>query len=727
MKAAPRTLGRYTLVRRLATGGMGEVFLAEVQGAANFTKRVAIKRILPHLARNEDFVRKFIDEANVMVQLHHGNIVQVIELVEVEGELFLVMEYLPGRDLKAVLRRVRDQQRPFPADLAAWVVAEVCDGLDYAHRKTGADGRPLHIVHRDVSPSNIVLGAGGEVKLLDFGIARARGGLHQSVSGMLQGKFVYMSPEQAEGKRTDARADVFSAGLVLYELLCGVRPLEGESETETLRLVRDCRIARPTSHRAELPPNLEALVMKAVAREPEERFASASEMRRELLNALHAMGGAADAGSLARFLAEIFPEGVVPGDGPDAPLSLDDALAMQLGALTPGAAIGHTRTLTGPSGASPATPHTPAQVALTPGTGPLPSLPGVSGPMPTLPPPRRRSRIVAAVTSTVAVVAIGLLGWQLWPRTAILIPIVTPANAPGLTISVDDKPWTPPIHVRAGGEYRVCVEAEGYLRRCSLVYAERGTMTPPFDLLPEPTLVVKSEPAEAHLTLENEPLAGTRTLKPGQEYHLCGTAAGYRPACVTFTAEPGPNEPVLRLQREAPDAGVAAPPPDAGAPPSEAPREPVREPVVHEGPARHVVHLHLSPPEAVAWEGAQRLAGNTLVLIGEQSREVRVEAPGYASATFHVGPGDDDRPFEMALQKLPTGTLFARAIPDAAKLYLDEKAVENPLKDVPIPAGEHVLKAVWEGSGHPKVKKFAIAAGESRREVLDFTAPEEAP
>jgi hypothetical protein len=178
-----RTLGRYALKRRLAAGGMGEVYLGEVQGAANFTKQVAIKRILPHLAANEAFVAKFIDEANVTVQLHHGNIVPVLELTDEGGELFIVMEYLPGRDLKAVLHRLKAQRRTFPVDLALFVAGEICDGLDYAHRRTGSDGHPLHIVHRDVSPSNVMLGAAGEVKLVDFGIARARGSLHQSISG----------------------------------------------------------------------------------------------------------------------------------------------------------------------------------------------------------------------------------------------------------------------------------------------------------------------------------------------------------------------------------------------------------------------------------------------------------------------------------------------------------------------------------------------------------------
>lgn len=329
MTRPAKRLGRYDLLRRLAAGGMGEVYLAEAEGAANFTKQVAIKRILPHLAEDEGFVRKFIDEAHLMVQLHHGNIVPVLELADDGGELYIVMEYLPGRDLKAVLRRLRADRRVMPVDLAVWLATEVLAGLDYAHRKRSPDGEPLGVVHRDVSPSNICLGGGGEVKLVDFGIARARGGLHQSISGTLQGKFVYMSPEQADGRAIDGRSDIFSAALVLYELLTDRRPFEGDTETETLRRVRECRVERPSTVRSDVPPALDEIVMRALAVDPADRYPTAGEMRRVLSHYLAVTGSDADASAFARFLAEVFPEGVVP-QREAAPRSFDDALLMQL-------------------------------------------------------------------------------------------------------------------------------------------------------------------------------------------------------------------------------------------------------------------------------------------------------------------------------------------------------------------------------------------------------------
>ena len=341
-------IGRYRLIRRLASGGMGEVYLGEVAGAANFTKQVAIKRILPHLAQDKDFVDRFIDEANVMVQLHHGNIVPVLELSDEGGQLFIVMEYVPGRDLKHVIRSLRASKKSMPMDLAVWLVRQVLAGLDYAHRKTDDSGHPMKIVHRDVSPGNVMLGAGGAVKLVDFGIARARGRLQNSVGGTLQGKFVYMSPEQAEGLKVEATSDIFSSGLVLYELICGKRPFDGESETDTLRKVRECQVRPPHQVNPDIPIELSNIVMKALERQPEQRFGSAEAMAQSLRNFLVHQSSDAGASRLSEFLVDLYPDGVIPQEE-YTPASVDDALNLQLDAFTPSIqSFEQTRTRTGP-------------------------------------------------------------------------------------------------------------------------------------------------------------------------------------------------------------------------------------------------------------------------------------------------------------------------------------------------------------------------------------------
>ncbi|MCA9526506.1 MAG: serine/threonine protein kinase, partial [Myxococcales bacterium] len=562
----PTTLGRHTLLRRLAAGGMGEVYLAEVQGAAGFSRRVAIKRILPHLARDEDFVRKFIDEANIMVQLHHGNIVGVQELADHDGELYIVMDYLPGRDLKAVIHRLRQRRMTMPPELALWLTTEICAALDYAHRKLGPDGQPLHIVHRDVSPSNIVLGAAGEVKLLDFGIARARGRLHQSVSGTLQGKFVYMSPEQADGRAVDPRSDVFSAGLVLYELLTGTRPLEGESETETLRLVRQARIPPPSSQ-AELDPAVDALVLGALAVEPDERYASAADMRRALLTFLSDRRSLVDARSLGEFLASLFPEGVVPSDAPDPPLSFDDALQLQLGALTP-SIDPMTRTRTGePQGPTP----TPAPAERTP--TPLPATQAV-----VLPPvsPRGIKRVLTLGVVLGALLASGVTLWWARRGEASLAPQVEgPAE---YEVRVNGGPVAASARFPVGEPLRICVQAEDYVEACRSLPLARGENRPVFQLHRVPTLVLDVEPAGSAVEATASGLPVDRQpypLLPGKPYRVCleRWPTGLEPEgrCQTIErAEQGEYRLRFRLVAALPppvppDAAVTdAAPPDAG-------------------------------------------------------------------------------------------------------------------------------------------------------------------
>lgn len=773
MRPAERTLGRYTLLRRLASGGMGEVFLAEVQGAANFTKKVAIKRILPHLARNEDFVKKFIDEANVMVQLHHGNIVPVMELADQQGELFIVMEYLPGRDLKAVLHRLRRDERTFPPDLAVWIIAEVCAGLDYAHRKHGPDGQPLHIVHRDVSPSNVVLGAGGEVKLLDFGIARARGGLHQSISGTLQGKFVYMSPEQAEGRSVDPRSDIFSAGLVLYEMLCGVRPFEGESETETLRRVREGRVEPPSSHRPELPAELDAIVMQAVARDPDARHASAGDLRRALLHYLVSQGSAADASSLSRFLRELFPEGVVPPDTPDRPLSLDDALDLQLGALTPSLdALGNTRTASLPSETTPGrwrapgegapgtppgagsaesargpahspsgpvTPSSPgasgASHPATPsaGTGPLPpvgdsgSSPalgwgvGPSGPFPVTDPGPRRRTTRALLAALVA--SLGAAAWAWWPRTATITPVIRPASATGVRILIDREEYAPPIQVSAGTKTWMCVEADGYEPDCKWVTARRGTVAPEFDLQPLPTLDVRLQPedvADPRVTVDGRPHDPAAVLERDRAYRVCAVAEGYDETCETYRARPGPGEVVLALRPLGPPDAGAAEPADAGPPDAGHPEPPRPRPA----PPRDV-RFEVEPREAKLYDGDRALSGHVVRAPGDRSIRIRVAAPGYRDRELVVRP-DQRGPIRVRLERLPTGLLTIRGVPPATVLYLDgQELADNPVQRLRVPAGEHTIVGVWRNGDrtYRKEKKVRVPAGGAVTESVDCRPP----
>lgn len=342
MSETPRKLGRYELIRRIAVGGMGEIYLARTRGTAGFEKTVIIKTILPHLAEEEEFVEKFLDEGRIVVNLTHGNIVPVFDMDEADGEYFIAMEYVPGRDLRDVLSRLRDRGEKMPPDLAAYIISEVCEGLGYAHQKTDDDGEPLDIVHRDVSPSNVLISTDGEVKIIDFGVARAADRRAKTVSGRIQGKCCYMSPEQAKGESLDHRSDIFSTGVVFYELLTCVRPFEGESDLKSLDLVRACEFDPPSHLEGDVPEELDGVVERALAEDPEDRHDQIDDMKLELMEYLVSRGRAVTSEEVAEFLSDLFPEGLEreafqeareEADEPSGPMELDDALEYQLDQL----------------------------------------------------------------------------------------------------------------------------------------------------------------------------------------------------------------------------------------------------------------------------------------------------------------------------------------------------------------------------------------------------------
>jgi serine/threonine protein kinase len=299
--------GPYRLVERVAIGGMAEVFKAKRTGVEGFEKVLAVKRILPHLSDNKEFVDMFIDEAKMVAGLTHPNIVQIFDLGKIEKSYYIAMEYVHGRDLRSILRRAREKDVRLPLDLAVQVVSKVCSALEFAHRKKDERGRAMLIVHRDVSPQNILISFEGDVKLTDFGIAKAATKASITDSGALRGKLLYMSPEQAWGKPMDRRSDLFSLGVVFYEMVTDHRPFLGSSDMSILEMVRECQVAKPSTLNPRLPERLESAIMMALARDPEDRYQDAAEMFRDLERVMHEWEPP-PAGALARFLEGLFDE-----------------------------------------------------------------------------------------------------------------------------------------------------------------------------------------------------------------------------------------------------------------------------------------------------------------------------------------------------------------------------------------------------------------------------------
>ncbi len=275
----PETFGRYQLMRKLATGGMGQVYLARQKGPVGFEKLVVVKRILPHLAEEPEFIQMFFDEARIAALLNHPNIAQIYDLGEADGTYYIAMEYVHGESFRAVTAKAAGVPGAFPLALKCRVVSDAAGALDFAHRAKSPSGEPLALIHRDVSPQNILLGFNGAVKLIDFGVAKAAGKISTTATGAVKGKYAYMSPEQARGEELDLRSDIFGLGIVFHEALTGARLFKRESETATLRAVVGGKVAAPSSVVKNIPKAIDAIVLKALARKRAERFQTAAEMQ----------------------------------------------------------------------------------------------------------------------------------------------------------------------------------------------------------------------------------------------------------------------------------------------------------------------------------------------------------------------------------------------------------------------------------------------------------------
>jgi serine/threonine protein kinase len=310
--------GPYLLLRRVAVGGMAELFMAKQGGVSGFEKVVAIKRLFPHLVRDHELVEMFVHEAKLVAGLNHPNIVQIYSLGRIGDSYHIAMEYVHGRDLRAIRMRAVERGLRLPLDIVVLIGRTVAGALAYAHHRVDERGRPLHIVHRDVSPQNILVSYEGDVKLTDFGIARAATRTTTTMHGTLRGKLAYMSPEQAMGE-PEPRSDVFSLGVVLYELLSGQRPLQGDSQVAILEAIQRCRIQPLRELNPRVPERLEQVIMKALSRDPDQRYQDASNLRRALD---HCLGERqpASAKELARLMDVLFDgsEQGLPGGPPES-------------------------------------------------------------------------------------------------------------------------------------------------------------------------------------------------------------------------------------------------------------------------------------------------------------------------------------------------------------------------------------------------------------------------
>jgi TonB family protein len=384
--------GQYVLIEKIATGGMAEVWKARMRGVEGFQKIVAIKKILPHLSDNQDFIEMFVDEAKLAAQLNHNNIIHIYDLGKIQSSYYIAMEYIDGFDLKAILRRGQERDHSMTVELALFIASKLASALDYAHRKKDFEEKEMGLVHRDVSPQNVLVSQEGDIKLCDFGIAKAASKASHTQAGALKGKLQYMSPEQAWGRHIDRRSDIFALATVLFEMLTNRKLFTGDNELSILEQVREARVQAPSLHNDEVTPEIDKIVIKALQKDPANRYQTAGEMARDLDAVLYSFRPTPTSADLAIYMhrlsspEQVFEEQPAVVEPPPPP-TIIAPLPMPPPAAKP---------------AAPAAVAAPVAVAV-PAHAPVPEF-GAYG---DIPQPIQRKSNVGIIAAIVAVVLIG--------------------------------------------------------------------------------------------------------------------------------------------------------------------------------------------------------------------------------------------------------------------------------------------------------------------------------
>ena len=308
----PVLFGKYRLIKKLAQGGMAEIFVAKSTGAGGFEKTVIVKRILPRLSAHDKFVKMFVNEAKLTSALNHSNIVQIFDFGKVGADYFIAMEFVDGKDLRSIVRACRERARKIPMEFMLYTGVQITKGLEYAHTRTDADGAPMNLIHRDVSPQNVLLSRHGEIKLTDFGIAKATGGLNETVANEVKGNFGYMPPEQAAGMPLDPRADVYAAAMVLYELCTLRNPFADSNLMTVITRIRDMVPPPPSRFNPAVSKALDEILLRGLEKRPEDRWSSAGEMCAALSEELFPSPTELVQASFSSFLNSLFPPELPP-------------------------------------------------------------------------------------------------------------------------------------------------------------------------------------------------------------------------------------------------------------------------------------------------------------------------------------------------------------------------------------------------------------------------------
>ncbi len=553
----PEAFGKYYLIDRIATGGMAEIFKAKSFSTAGFEKVQVIKRILSHLSDNEEFVTMFIDEAKISVSLQHSNLVQIYDFGKIRDNYFIAMEWIDGKDIKQALRKLAHRRKLLPEEFAVFIAHETCKGLDYAHKKTDLRGNPLAIIHSDMSPSNVLVSYSGEVKIADFGIAKAEMSQYDTKDGVLKGKFEYMSPEQARGDTVTQQSDLFSAGIILYEMLTGRRLFKTDSEIKTLEKIKAVDIKPPSSVNPNVPQRLDDIVMKALTADLDKRFRDARDFQQELLEYMYPSTPPTIQRSMAMFMEELFSEE-----------RADETERMEHGSNI--AQELHSRA-----------PELDLEPDWEEGTGGS----GTGGTIQTQPP----SRVPLAVAITVVLLLLGVVGWlatrtpepvvpnvvevevlptegalKLRINTSALVLVGGQEAGTGNEVAVEHlEPGSITLRVEAEGfepfeELVEVVAGERLVMPIKLTKTETetettgGTRPPPATATSTSTIVFESTPAGADVYVDNSLIGKTplEWTKGTGDHKVSYRLGGYDTASFSVSAPSEGSETVARTLKK---------------------------------------------------------------------------------------------------------------------------------------------------------------------------------
>jgi serine/threonine-protein kinase len=500
---SPVRFGKYTLLRRLAKGGMAELYLALQRSVADFEKLVVIKRILPQMNQDQAFIDMLLHEARVAATMTHPNIVQIYDVGQVDGLYYIAMEHAHGEDIRSIVRQMKKKGVAyFPFEHALGIAIGICAGLAYAHERRNLDGTPLRIVHRDISPQNVIMTYEGDVKVVDFGIAKSNAQNEAGTkSGRLKGKVPYMSPEQARGEEVDHRSDIFSTGVLLFELTTGRRLFRGASEYDTLKMICESEYPLPTQLNPEYPRALEHIVMRALAKNRDQRYSSAREMQADLEAFVHDSRLVVSEMQRGEFMSDLFAE----------------KLERQKEMLQTGKALADILAIeAGPYDTNPP----PSMVT-------YPSHPGMSGPQPIVPTSRFRAELVA-IPLLLALGGGGFFAYQKYTavQTAAsrgALSVTTDPPGAAIWIDGDLRESTPATldGLPRGKTFELKVSKDGFeSHREKITLDASGTATKAVTYTLSPgqlTVEVAVEPAEAatgaSLVVDGKPFEGLRASK----------------------------------------------------------------------------------------------------------------------------------------------------------------------------------------------------------------------